>query len=166
MARQQVKKQLGTGYLMSSCILVILLSFLRVLNTKLISKAVYYSIVIFYLYVQYENPKIKKWYYYRPNDTTSLASEVLITFFLPSLSFTSTIACLSCWGILIYLFLLYQIGMDQPAYDQPGICHLGTTHMCDSFVRDCVLYFSYLSSSLTWYPFPHSMFNNRVVVLH
>ena len=55
-------------------------------------------------------------------------------------SIPSTFYFQSHWGILISFFLLSQIGMAQPAYAHPDIFHLGTTHMCYSFLRGCLPY--------------------------
>ena len=79
-----------------------------------------------------QTQQYKHWYYYCPYGTTSLASEVLNPFFLPY--FSNYFHCFSSimLVILIYFFLLPQIGMAQPSYDMTGICHTITTHMLRS----------------------------------
>ena len=51
----------------------------------------------------------------------------------------STFSLLSCWGILIYFFMLYQIGMYQPEYAHPGRYNLETKQ---------ILEFSWIINSL------------------
>ena len=46
----------------------------------------------------------------------------------------STVSLWSCWCVLIYFFMLPQIGMDWTAYALPGRCHPGTTHIFDTSI--------------------------------
>ena len=68
----------------------------------------------------------------------------------------STISYRVCSRILIYFFLLYQIGIDKIAYVQSEICHLGTTYMCDYFVEGCVPYLVSLEKYFQAY-YPYSL---------
>ena len=82
-----------------------------------------------------QTPKWKHQYYYRHNGTTSLASEVLIPFFLPYFPVNPTVSCWSYWGILLYFILLYQIEMTQPSYDYPGRYNYDTKYIPDVYLR-------------------------------
>ena len=44
--------------------------------------------------------------------------------------------------------MLLQVGMARPAYYLTGRCHIGTTNMCDYFVRDFVPYLVLLPTYL------------------
>ena len=53
--------------------------------------------------------------------------------------------------------MLYQIRMDQPAYDKLGRYHLVNTHMRNFFVRGCVPYLGSLAAHFQAYR-PDSLF--------
>ena len=52
---------------------------------------------------------------------------------------SSTVSIRLYWGVLIYFFLLPQIGMTRPAYDQQGRFHTDNKHICD-FLWDFVYF--------------------------
>ena len=76
---------------------------------------------------------------------------MLIPLFRPSFSNYFPCVLSIMLVILIYFFLLSQIGMAQPAYARPSRCHLGTTYMFDYFVRGCVTYLVSLATSFPEY---------------
>ena len=100
-----------------------------------------------------QTQQLKNWYYYFPNVTSSLMYAFLFPFFLLIYPMPSTVSNQSCWGILIYFFLFYQIGMKQPAYDKPGICNPGTTHINNTSAGNRLpLVVSLANFFQVWYP--------------
>ena len=146
----------GTGYLISSSVLVVLLSLFRVFIIKWISKGIDYSIAIFcnVKYVDYENPTIQtlillppQWhhlFYIRGVDYLiySLFFQLLPLFIFDHVGvFYFISSCCPNWNIMTRLCsnnLLAQIGMFWPYYDLTRICHHVTTHIFDTSVINCL----------------------------